>query len=59
MKLKLSFFKSLGDSFLYLAVWGILTGLLGEEFYPFASWIILICFFINLSWIIKELAKRK
>ena len=56
---KISIWKAISDFFLFLSVWGLLSGQIGEQFYPLASWIILFGAIITLIYIIKSLTKRK
>lgn len=55
---KLSWWNSVGFFFLYLIVWGLLTGIIGKEFYPIASWFLLVGFFANLIYLIKTIFGR-
>ena len=56
---KLSTWKAIADLFLYLAVWGILSGKIGIDFYSMASWVILAGAVINIIFLIKQLSKRE
>jgi len=54
---KLSVWKGIADLFLFLSVFGILTGTLSEEFYPLASWVIFAGAIVTLIFLVKQFSK--
>jgi len=54
---KLSWWKGVSDWFLYLVIFGMLTNIIGKEFYLFASLFIMLGFIVNTVWLVKQMIK--